>query len=77
MTSAGLRQDFQHVRRELLPVRRLRQPDVIGAAHFEQVHIAVSLPDDFEFGDEVGTTLAHRSWGGGRSGSSLGAQHQA
>jgi len=53
MASAGLGQDFQHVRRELFPVRRLRRADIIGAAHFEQINIAVSLPDDFERGGGV------------------------
>ena len=68
MASAGLRQDFQHVRRELLPIRRLRQADVIGAAHFEQIHIAVSLPDDFEGGGGIGPALMDNKW---RYGSSL------
>jgi len=53
VSSAGLRQDFEHVRREKLPVRRLRQAHLIGAAHFEQINKAVSLPDDFECGGGV------------------------
>jgi len=57
VASAGPSQDFHHVRRQLLPVRRLRQADVIGAAHFKQVHITVSLPDDFECGGGVEDAL--------------------
>jgi hypothetical protein len=53
MPSASLCQHFQNVRRELLPVRRLRQADIIGAADFEQINKPVSLPDDFECGGGV------------------------
>jgi len=53
VASTGLCQDFQHVRRESFPVRRLRQAHVIGAAHFEQINIPVGLPDDFEGGGGV------------------------
>ncbi len=59
VASAGLCQDFEHLRRELFPVRRLRQANVIGAAHFEQVHIAVSLANDFERGGGVEDGLAN------------------
>jgi hypothetical protein len=53
MASAGLSQNFEHIPREFLPVRRLRQADVIGAAHFEQIDEAVGLPNDFECGGGV------------------------